>query len=49
MDKKVAKGTVKGVQPRTWNTNGRPSTPLPKVWNGAGKVVRNAERKGGGK
>jgi hypothetical protein len=42
MDEKTAEKVSKGeLAGRKWNTNGKPDRPLPKVWNGAGKVVRD--------
>ncbi|MHB1285313.1 MAG: hypothetical protein ACYCYP_01915 [Leptospirales bacterium] len=41
MDQKKAENAVKGIPARKWNTNGVPSKPLQKVWNGGGKVVRD--------
>lgn len=46
MNEKTAKDTIKGIQPRTWNTNGQPNKPLPKTWNGSGRVVRDTEKGG---
>lgn len=41
MDEKTAKEQVKGRPSRVWNTNGQPNKPLPRTWNGAGRVVRD--------
>ncbi|MHB1934028.1 MAG: hypothetical protein ACYCR5_06570 [Leptospirillum sp.] len=41
MDRKEAENSAKGKPSRVWTTNGKPDRPLPKVWNGAGRVIRN--------
>lgn len=41
MDQKKAQDAVKGKVDRTWTTNGVPSRPIDKKWNGAGRVVRD--------
>lgn len=46
MDQKKAENSVKGRPSRQWTTQGVPNKPLPKTWNGAGKVVRDNGRKG---
>ncbi|EQD24190.1 MAG: hypothetical protein M1537_08475 [Nitrospirae bacterium] len=40
---KVSKGELAG---RKLTTNGVPSKPLPKVWNGSGKVTRDDGKRG---
>jgi len=41
MNEKTAKDQIKNKPSRVWTTQGKPSRPLNKTWDGAGKVVRD--------
>jgi len=47
MNEKTAKDQIKNKPSRVWTTQGVPNKPLPKTWNGSGRVVRNTQKGAG--